>query len=260
MEKIIGIYCITNLINNKKYIGQSINIDNRWKDHKKLLNNNKHYNKHLQKSWITYGKDNFKFEILSNINRKDQLILNILECFYISFYKTLNKEYGYNMKEGGTNGGLTEEAKLKISLSKLGKPRSEKVKDNLRRIKKGNKIWLGRSHTEKSKEKMRKTKLGKKASEETKTKMSILRKGKKFTKEHKDKMSIAQLGEKNHMYGKRGNLNVNSKKVLYIETNIVYESIHEASKITKVNRTSIGACCRGEINKAGGFHWMYYEG
>ena len=44
MDKICGIYCIENLVNKKKYIGQSIDISARFKKHKNLLCNNKHNN------------------------------------------------------------------------------------------------------------------------------------------------------------------------------------------------------------------------
>lgn len=44
----IGIYAIHNKINGKFYIGQSVNIQYRWKQHKNALKSNKHENKHLQ--------------------------------------------------------------------------------------------------------------------------------------------------------------------------------------------------------------------
>lgn len=44
MNNIVGIYSITNKVNNKIYIGQSVNIYNRWKSHICELNNNHHYN------------------------------------------------------------------------------------------------------------------------------------------------------------------------------------------------------------------------
>lgn len=50
MEKIIGIYCIENKVNHKKYIGQSIEIHQRWKRHVYDLNKGVHNNKHLQDS------------------------------------------------------------------------------------------------------------------------------------------------------------------------------------------------------------------
>ena len=47
MIKICGIYKITNIVNNKIYVGSAINISNRFKTHKRLLKNNIHFNSHL---------------------------------------------------------------------------------------------------------------------------------------------------------------------------------------------------------------------
>ena len=76
-KNISGIYEITNLINNKIYIGSSINIKKRWKDHILLLKNQKHINVHLLNAWNKYGEENFSFSIIEEIypkekeNRKD---------------------------------------------------------------------------------------------------------------------------------------------------------------------------------------------
>lgn len=75
MKKISGIYSITNLVNNKKYIGQSINIHDRWTRHKYQLNTNSHDNIVLQRAWNKYGKNSFKFEIILECI-KSQLKLN----------------------------------------------------------------------------------------------------------------------------------------------------------------------------------------
>ena len=57
-----GIYKIENLVNEKVYIGQAVNISRRWNEHKFHLKNNNHFNKHLQNAWNKYGEKNFKFE------------------------------------------------------------------------------------------------------------------------------------------------------------------------------------------------------
>ena len=62
----IGIYKITNLINNKVYIGQSVNIQQRFKKHKTKYKDisNEESNKILYKAMRKYGLENFSFEII----------------------------------------------------------------------------------------------------------------------------------------------------------------------------------------------------
>lgn len=75
MNKIItkesGVYCITNKINNKFYIGSTVNFKQRWRDHKKLLNSGKHFNIYLQNAVNKYSLDNFEFKILFICNSSE---------------------------------------------------------------------------------------------------------------------------------------------------------------------------------------------
>lgn len=73
MEHISGIYKITNIINNKIYIGSSNNIHKRKREHFCTLENGTHCNSHLQRAYNFYGKDNFKFEIIETCEEKDLL-------------------------------------------------------------------------------------------------------------------------------------------------------------------------------------------
>lgn len=61
------VYKITNLVNNKSYIGSSIRVEKRWAQHKNAAFNPNHpqYNSHLYNAFRKYGLNNFKFEILS---------------------------------------------------------------------------------------------------------------------------------------------------------------------------------------------------
>lgn len=115
-EKICGIYCIENIIDNKKYIGLSIDIYRRRNIHFRLLKNNKHINDHLQNSYNLYGKDSFKFYIIEQCKTKDKLAKR--EIYYIKKYKTSNRKYGYNNTSGGDGvRNLSEESREKISIS-----------------------------------------------------------------------------------------------------------------------------------------------
>jgi group I intron endonuclease len=73
--RISGIYKIVNKINGKYYIGSSKNIYKRWSNHKLLLKQNIHPNKHFQSAWNQYGRDNFEFNIIEKIDESQLLIV-----------------------------------------------------------------------------------------------------------------------------------------------------------------------------------------
>jgi group I intron endonuclease len=128
MGKICGIYKITNIVNNKVYIGCSTNIDRRIKKHKSLLMGGNHFNKHLQLSYNKYGKENFIFEI---VEKCEESVLYAREDFYAEIFKSLNSEYGYNKLPTSENKRpkhLTQEIKDKIGNSNRGRPSKKKGK------------------------------------------------------------------------------------------------------------------------------------
>ena len=94
----IGIYKVKNLINSKVYIGQSVDIEKRWSTHIAELNNNYHYNAHLQRAWNKYGKENFEFSIVEECDVNQ---LNQREIYWISKFNSY--EDGYNLTSGGGN-------------------------------------------------------------------------------------------------------------------------------------------------------------
>lgn len=166
----VGIYCIENIINNKKYIGQSIHIYRRWSEHKSELNNNIHENDYLQKSWNKYGSDNFKFYIIELCDIDE---LDIKEDYYILLYNTINDNFGYNLKVGvGVNRIISESTRHKLSQA------GRKKKPN-RNISGDKNPMFGKSHSDETKEKIRQSRIGSKASDETKEKLSKMRIGEK---------------------------------------------------------------------------------
>ena len=113
-----GIYKITNIVNNKFYIGSAKNILARFANHKSTLKYNKHNNEYLQLSYNKYGVDNFKYDILEECSCEN---LIIREQFYID-----NLQPDYNIcKIAYSRFGCkhSEESKLKISSTQLGKPK-----------------------------------------------------------------------------------------------------------------------------------------
>lgn len=90
------LYMITNLINNKKYIGITNNYKRRWQNHK----SNTDKTMAISQAIAKYGVDNFKFEVfLSNIAIED---IDAKEQEYIQKYHThVSEGMGYNISKGG---------------------------------------------------------------------------------------------------------------------------------------------------------------
>lgn len=126
-EKICGIYCIENIIDNKRYIGQSVDIRQRFRNHKSNLRNNKHSNTHLQGAWNLYKEENFIFYVVEVCDKCD---LDYKEQYYISLYNLMDDEFGYNFESGGSvNKNLSESTRQKMSLLKQNL--SEEVRENM---------------------------------------------------------------------------------------------------------------------------------
>lgn len=101
----IGIYLITNLINNKVYVGQSNDIHRRYTEHlrsgqpdKYAHKNERDINTPIHKAMQKYGIDNFALTILEECKEEE---LNEKEKYWIKYYQSNNKEKGYNLTEGG---------------------------------------------------------------------------------------------------------------------------------------------------------------
>lgn len=88
----VGIYKITNKINGKSYIGQSIHIEQRWQEH---LYKNTHCSL-IKYAFHKYGVDNFIFEVLEECKQEE---LNEKEQYWIKYFNTF--ENGYNLTLGG---------------------------------------------------------------------------------------------------------------------------------------------------------------
>ena len=126
----IGIYKITNLINNKCYIGQSVHIEKRWYDEKRraFAENANEYDLPRSRAFRKYGLENFSFEILEECPID---MLNSREQYYIKYYNSITPN-GYNITIGGNSS-----SGVKLNLEKV-----EEISEALRLTNKSN-IELG---------------------------------------------------------------------------------------------------------------------
>jgi len=204
-----GIYLIENLQNNKKYIGSSKNIEQRFRAHKSLLNRNKHSNNHLQNAWNKYSNNSFSFSIY-----KETVNLLEEETSAIASFNSISN--GYNILTAFRKKGTfhhSDETKQKLREAAIKRDfghteMSESGKEALSKLRAGKTFeeFFGVEKANRIKEKIRIKNLSREyrkgftVSESTKNKMSKSHKGKRHTEETKEKCKIAKIGEKNHQF------------------------------------------------------------
>jgi group I intron endonuclease len=128
------IYKITNQLNGKVYVGKTeFSIESRWKKHLQCAT--KKVNRYLYDAINKYGSVNFLITQIEKCNNKDDL--NYKEKLWIKEYRSTDKNFGYNMQEGGTGGAQPKEIIEKIRSKRIGFKHSEKTKKKMSECKKG---------------------------------------------------------------------------------------------------------------------------
>ena len=283
MHKLIGIYRITNIVNNKIYIGQTINYEKRKREHINRLLANSHTNRHLQSAWNKYGQQNFIFDFIENCSEN---MLTEREQYWIDYYGGIDNANVYNNREAGDSGEFSEETRALISSKIKGRHLSEETKHKISETSKG------RHHTEETKRKISETSKGRThmrgrhLSEETKKKISDKLKGRPAhnkgiiqSEETKQKISNSLKGrtkrprtedekraQSERMKGKipwnKGKLQGNAHKVgqysldgelikIYLSTSQAISDGYGSGCISK--------CCRGKMKQAYGYIWKYLD-
>ena len=226
------IYIITNKINNKQYIGQTLceDIQTRWKQHR----SKKSIGRCLKSAYLKYGLENFNFKIIC-ISFDEAL--NELEINYIKKYNTISPN-GYNLASGGRN-KMTHPDTIKLISDKLkGRKLSKERCEKMREWMINNNPQKGKSLSEETKEKIRKFRLTNKI---ILSENSILKRNEALKKaNNKMKKKVGQY-DKNHKFIKE------------------FESIKEASRNTNVSDIGIRNVCNHKKSyyTAGGFIWKF---
>lgn len=239
----VGIYKITNP-KGKMYIGQSINIQKRFKYYKRLncKNQRKIYN-----SLKKYGPKNHHFEVIEECGFRD---LNKREIYWIEFFKSIKE--GLNLASGGEGGGQPSLGSRKLmSKSHKGKKVPKEVREKISKSKTNHPMY----------------------SNEWREKISNSLKGRDITWAHKISESTKGLSRfegKTHTLKtkeimsknrKKNYLNLHKQKpVIQYDLNMNFikewKSVTEASYVIKGD---IAACARGKQKTSGGFIWRFKE-
>ena len=155
-----GIYGIFQ--GNRVYIGQSSDIDRRWYEHKSDLKLNQHHCQFLQNIYNKHGLSSLEFSILEvcSVSELNDLETKVWEDYEAKGFTMMNSK-----PEGGVLRGEnhhrfgrkhTDQARAKMSESRLGKIFSDETKAKIREAKLGeNHPFFGRTHTEEARAKQR---------------------------------------------------------------------------------------------------------
>lgn len=171
------IYKITNKINGKTYIGKTEkSLNERWKHHLKHVK--KGTNRYLYDAIRYYGINNFSIEKIEEVADKSEL--NQKEIYWIKQLKSNNKNFGYNMTEGGDGGKMSDAIYKRLADQKRGIPLTDQHKKNVSDSLKG--VFVGRKLSEKWKQKISETL--KKRYENGELKTDFLKIGWKKGKDH----------------------------------------------------------------------------
>lgn len=224
------VYMHVNKTNCKRYIGitHHDDLNKRWVNGKGYFRN-KHFNDAIKK----YGWDNFEHIVLYTGLSKSEA--EAKEITLIEEHNSVNPQKGYNIENGGACPGThSEETKAKISAAQRGEKNHAYGKPSPTRGKKASPETI---------EKNRQAHLGQPA----------WNKGKRLSEEQRRNMGrYVRTSETRKKMS-----DCFSRRVLCVETGVIYPSCKEAGIDIGVNRGSISNVALGKRKRAGGYHWKY---
>lgn len=282
-----GNYCVYvhTSPSGKKYVGQTgVDPEKRWRNGGKgyLSKRDGGYSQPIfAHAILKYGWDNFEHEIIADNLTKEEA--DNFEKLLIEKLNTINSNYGYNLREGGSHGGLSEETKKKIGEVQKGKIMSEESKRKISQSLKGDKSPLYGTHPSKEARKrmseaQKKRAIEKGFSEEHRRKISEANKGENnwnfgghLSEETKRKMSESRKGEKHFMYGKhhseetKRKIKESQKMRKIAQYNLqgelirIWDCMHDIGRELGIAISNVQKCCKGKRKTSAGFIWKYYE-
>lgn len=258
------VYVISNLMNQRKYVGITSNFKRRMQGHETAARCGR--GNVLHASMRKHGISSFVASVVVFLSSRQEA----LEEERRVIFDLCSNKNGYNLTSGGDGIRDLSEAsmkQLKESLSKAlkGKPKSKEHVESMR------KANLGKVFSQESREAMSRAAIGRKASPETKLLMSISRKGRRWSEEQSEKMSIAMKGrtftdetiKKMTLAARRRGGKASPKRVLLERLGIGFATILDASMWLRENGhpkaspSGIRAACLGVNPRAYGEHWAF---
>lgn len=219
------VYKITNLINGKCYIGQTIQpLKKRWNLHC----SNSSGCPALNNAFKKYGKDNFEITVIDHAHSREEL--DQKEIFWIEYYNSLVPN-GYNLHTGGLHHKVSEETRQKIIKSLIGRKHSDETKRKIGESNKGKHSSTNRILTN-----------------EYRKKLSERLKGNKY------RLGVSHSEEVKKRIGEAG-----KRKVINVDTCIMFDSAKEAGEFYDICPCNITEVCKGHRKTARGYHWRYAD-
>lgn len=252
--------------NGKLYIGMTTIGFHKRKSEHKCCYKNENCQVFVYLAMRKYGWENIEWNVLFESVEENEL--EHVECWYIKEFNTQDRNFGYNLKEGGSHGKHSKETKEKISKSQkeywkththptLGRKHTEEAKKQISEALKGKYVgefssFYGKTHTEETKKKLSESNKGRKRSEDTIKKMSEAQMGKVCSTETKKKLREAMRGK--NAGEKSGNAKLNWEKVREIRK--MYEFCDMTQeKLAKFFEVTQGCISRILLNKS----WIEQE-
>ena len=201
-DGISGVYLIICNNNATRYVGSSLDVKKRAGKHIANLIAGRHQNRKLQSAFDEYGIDAFDWKMLQEYRGDHQQLKDLERDWFLRIQSSGSKMFNVLVPGTGTSGmrfKRTSEVCQKLSDIAKKRVREEGLPDGF-----GGPTFLGRKHTEQSKEKLRKSHTGilngmyeKHLGEEARLELSASRIGVSFSEEHKKKISESKKGKSN---------------------------------------------------------------